>query len=64
MSIERTMLIAERFLQGLIRKYGKTICVYPLMMVPDILKHAGSWNWSIIFIHRMRRALSKEQLNT
>ena len=26
-SIERTMLIAERFLQGLIRKYGKTICI-------------------------------------
>ena len=41
-SIERTMLVAERFIQELVRRYGKQKISLQMVVVLGILKHVNS----------------------
>jgi transposase-like protein len=53
-SIERSRLIAEQFIQSLIRKYGKHN--FQLIVGSGIYKHVDSLTWNISDILRLKKA--------
>lgn len=50
-SLERSILVAEQFLQELIKKYGKYLSPLMVVVVHGIHKHVDFWNYVIILTH-------------